>query len=86
MTSGLVSENTQKALLTKAKLTLDIALEISQGMEAATFKAKVLKASHRCNALLAVNCPPSVNTSPTQSCLCCGRGQHDPSSGIARFL
>ena len=38
---GMQHENIQKVLLTKAKLDLDKALEISLGMEAATQKARV---------------------------------------------
>ena len=41
------SDNIQKVLLTKANLTLDKAVEISQGMEAAAKQAKELKGS-RC--------------------------------------
>ena len=39
---GMASENTQKVLLTKANLTLEQAVEISQGMEA------VMRAERRC--------------------------------------
>ena len=77
---GLDSEPTQKVLLTKANLTLDKALEIAQGMEAATLKAKELKGSHRSDAVLTVSSPPPVTTSSTQSCSRCGRGKHDPST------
>ena len=45
---GMHSENTQKVFLVKAKLTLDKAVEMSQGMEAAAQKSKELsKVSHR---------------------------------------
>ena len=77
---GMESENIQKVLLTKANLTLEKALEISQGMEAATLKAKELKGSHRSNPVLAVNGKPPVTSSPTQNCTRCGRGKHDKST------
>ena len=40
----------QKVLLTKVNLTLEKVIEIAQGMEAATLKAKKLKGSHRLGA------------------------------------
>ena len=40
---GMQSEHIQKVLLMKANLTLEQALEISQGMEAATLQSKELK-------------------------------------------
>ena len=67
---GLLSENIQKALLSKADLTLEKALEISQGMEAAAQKSKELKGNHRSNAVLAVD-------TPGRMCDRCGRGNHD---------
>ena len=48
---GLLSENIQKVLLTKADLTLEKALETAQGMEAAAQKSKELKGSHRSDAV-----------------------------------
>ena len=66
------SENTQKVLLTKANLTLDKALEISQGMEAATLKSKELKGSHRSSSVMAVDAHASV-----KPCGRYGRGNHD---------
>ena len=39
------SDNIQKVLLTKANLTLDKSVEISQGMEAAAKQSKELKGS-----------------------------------------
>ena len=67
---GMHSENTQKVLLTKTKLTLDKAVEISQGMEAAAQKSKELsKGSHRPNPVL------TVQTS-SKPCSRCGRGNH----------
>ena len=50
---GMQSESTQKVLLTKANLTLEKALEISQGMEAATIKSKELKGSQPSSSVLA---------------------------------
>ena len=76
---GLESENVQKVLLTKANLTLDKALEISQGMEAASVKAKELKGNHRVNPVLSLKGPTPALT-PTQPCSRCGRGNHDPST------
>ena len=67
---GLQSESIQKVLLTKADLTLDKALEVSQGMEAAAKKSKELKGSHRSNPVLVVD-------TPDKSCGRCGRGNHD---------
>ena len=66
------SENTQKVLLTKANLTLDKALEISQGMEAATLKSKELKGSHRSSFVMDVDAHASV-----KPCGRYGRGNHD---------
>ena len=55
---GMHSENTQKVLLTKAKLTLEKAVKISQGMEAAAQKSKELsKGSHRPNPVLTPSKP-----------------------------
>ena len=56
---GMQSESTQKVLLTKADLTLEKALEISQGMEAAAAKSKELKGSHgsTTNPVLSVDAP-----------------------------
>ena len=76
---GLESENVQKVLLTKANLTLDKALEISQGMKAASVKAKELKGNHRVNPVLSLKGPTPALT-PTQPCSRCGRGNHDPST------
>ena len=67
------SENTQKMLLTKANLTLDKALEISQGMEAAALKSKELKGSHYSSSVLAVD-------APAKPCGRCGCGNHDKSA------
>lgn len=43
---GLLSENIHKVLLTKADLTLDKALEIAQGMEAAALRPQGTASSH----------------------------------------
>ena len=72
---GMQSEGTQKVLLTKATLTLEKALEISQGMEAATIKSKELKGSQPSNSVLAVETPARQN----RPCGRCGRGNHDKS-------
>ena len=69
---GMQSESIQKVLLTKANLTLERALEISQGMEAATLKAK----GSPSNPVLAVNETPARKNRP---CGRCGRGNHDKS-------
>ena len=66
---GMQSDNIQKVLLTKANLTLDKAVEISQGMEAAAKQAKELKGS-RAAPVLAVD-------APAKPCGRCGRGNHD---------
>ena len=56
---GMQSESTQKVLLTKADITLEKALEISQGMEAAAAKSKELKDGRRptVNPVLSVDAP-----------------------------
>ena len=61
---GMQSEGTQIVLLTKANLTLEKALEISQGMEAATIKSKELKGSPSSSSVLAVGGAPAGQTSP----------------------
>ena len=67
---GMHSENTQK-VLTKAKLTLDKAVEIAQGMEAAAQKSKELnKGSHRSSPVLTVQTPGKT------TCGRCGHGNH----------
>ena len=71
---GMQSEGTQ-VLVTKANLTLEKALEISQGMEAATIKSKELKGSQPSNSVLAVETPARQN----RPCGRCGRGNHDKS-------
>ena len=70
---GMQSESTQKVLLTKANLTLEKALEISQGMEAVTIKSKELKGSQPSSSVLAVGTPTVQN----KLCGRCGRGNHD---------
>ena len=73
-------ENIQKVLLTKAKLDLDKALEISLGMEAATQKAKEFKGTQRTQPVMAVQMPgagPVVSTN--NRCTRCGRGNYDQS-------
>ena len=64
------SEKIQKVLLTKAKLTLDKAVEISQGMEAAAQQLKEPnKGGHRSSPVLTVH-------TPGKTCGCCGHGNH----------
>ena len=63
---GMHSENTQKVFLTKAKLTPEKAVEMSQGMEAAAQKSKELsKVSNR----------PDIQM-PSKPCGRCGCGNH----------
>ena len=69
------SESTQKVLLTIANHTLEKALEISQGMEAATIKSNELKGSQPSSSVLAVGTPTVQN----KLCGRCGRGNHDKS-------
>ncbi len=67
---GMHSENTQKVLLTKAKLILEKAVEISQCMEATAQQSKELnKGSHRSSPVLTVQ-------TPGKTCGRCGRGNH----------
>ena len=75
---GMQSESTQKVLLSKADLTLEKALEVAQGMEAAAVKSKELKGSHRSasSSVLAVD-------APARNCSRCGRGNHD--KGVCKF-
>ena len=67
---GMQSENIQKVLLTKASLTLDKAVDISQGMEAAAKQSKELSKGSRATPVLAVDAPARL-------CGRCGRGNHD---------
>lgn len=66
---GLQSEAIQKALLSKADLTLDTAVETAQGMEAAARKAKDIQGNHKPNPVL------SVKTT-NRRCCHCGRSNH----------
>ena len=73
----MASENTQKVLLTKATLTLEKAIEISQGMEAAAKQSKELKGAGgppRSTPVLVVDAPTPV----AKLCGRCGRGKHSP--------
>ena len=87
---GLLSETILKALLSKADLTLEKALEISRSMEAAAKKTKELQGSQRNSSVL--HLPASRNRSTLQStnrstpqssvtpgkpCNRCGRGNHN---------
>ena len=71
---GMSSESIQKVLLTKSDLTLEKAIEISQGMDAAAKQAKELKGSPCETPVLAVS--PPVQARP---CSRCSRGNHAPS-------
>ena len=76
---GMQSENIQKVLLTKANLTLEKALEIAQGMEAAALQAKELKGSQPSNSV-----HTTVETPARRGpCGRCGRGNHDKSVNSA---
>ena len=70
---GMHSENIVKVLLTKANLTLEKAMEVSQAMEAADAQSKELTGTQggqrTSPAVLKVNAP--TTRSP------CGRGNHD---------
>ena len=69
------SENIQKLLLTKANLTVEKALEIAQGMEAAALQAKELKGSQPSNSV-----HTTVRTPARRGpCGHCGCGNHDKS-------
>ena len=79
---GLLSESIQKALLAKADLTLDKAVETAQGMEAAAQCAKELKGSQRRSPVLKVDSKPAncVGKAPGAGpCGRCGRGNHSSS-------
>lgn len=71
---GMSNESTQKVLLTKAKLTLEKAVEISHGMEAAAEKSKELAEGRRLNPVLNVHTPGKTTGG---TCSRCGRGNHD---------
>ena len=79
---GLLSESIQKALLAKADLTLDKAVETAQGMEAAAQRAKELKGSQRSSPVLKVDSKSAncVGKAPGAGpCGRCGRGNHSSS-------
>ena len=78
---GMNTESTQKVLLTKAKLTLEQAVEISQGMEAAAQKTKELSGGRRASpsAVLTVQTPGNRS----KPCGRCGRGNH--AAGECKF-
>ena len=73
---GMSNCNIQKVLLTKAKLTLEKAVEVSQGMEAAAEKAKELTDGRRPNPVLNVHTPVRPAGSGG-TCSRCGRSNHD---------
>ena len=65
------SESTQKVLLTKAKLTSEKVVEISQGMEAAAQQSKELNKGSHCSSPVF-----TVQTPGKTPCGRCGRGNH----------
>ena len=65
---GLLSDAIQKALLSKADLTLETAIEVAQGMEAAAKKAKDMRGTSRTN--------PVMSVEADRKCFRCGRGNH----------
>ena len=71
---GMASESTQKVLLTKADLTLEKAIEISQGMEAAAKQSKELKGCQWAAPVLVVDA-----FVPARPCGQCGHGKHSQS-------
>ena len=75
---GMTHENIQKVLLTKAKLTLEQAIEISQGMEAAAQKSRELSGGRRPSpsAVLNVQTPGRAGATANRTCGRCGRGTH----------
>ena len=76
---GMYSENIVKVLLTKATLTLEKAMEISQAMEAAAAQSKELTGTRGSQKTT----PPVMNISSPKDpaakppCGRCGRGNHD---------
>ena len=76
---GLQSEMILKALLSKADLTLDKALEISQGMEAAAKKSKELHGNHRSGSNSVLNVSGETPGGRGKPCGRCGRGNHNSS-------
>ena len=78
---GLQSEITQKALLAKADLTLEKAVELAQGMEAAAKRTKELKSSQRGATIHAVEktavAGAQAKSPPLGRCGHCGRGNHN---------
>ena len=75
---GMSNENIQKVLFTKAKLTLEEAAEISQGMEAAALQSKELRGSLRSTSqMLAIQ-------TPSKPCGWCRCGNHSERWGILR--
>ena len=71
---GMSNDNIQKVLLTKAKLTLEKAVEVSQGMEAAAVKSRELADGRRPNPVLNVHTPGKTTGG---TCSRCGRSNHD---------
>ena len=74
---GMHSESILKVLLTKANLTLEKAMEISQAMEAAAVQSKELttsRGSQRTSPAVLSAAAPVTAKSP---CGRCGRGNHD---------
>ena len=80
---GHSSEAIQKRLLAEAELTLDKAMSLAQGMEAADKNAKTLKGSE--TAIHAVQGqsgkgPPTGEPSKGPLCFRCGHGNHNPAN------
>jgi len=69
---GLQSDAIQKALLSKADLTLESALQVAQSMEAAAQKTKDIKGANRSASVMTVSTP----SGKAGACGRCGRGNH----------
>ena len=71
---GLCNEATQRKLLSEADLTFQLAVEITEGMEAAERNTKLWKGNGDA---------PIQRVTPSQSCYQCGATNHLP--GECRF-
>ena len=82
---GLRSENIQRRLLAEKDLSLQKAVDIAQGMEAADRNAKALKgpnsAIHKVWVSASAPRHKAANSKPTETprshCYCCGKSNHD---------
>ena len=74
---GLTNEAAQKHLLTKANLTLEKALEIAQGMEAAESNTQEMKAGEQ-TAIRNVSGATGSSHRPRGECYRCGKKNHSP--------